>query len=188
MLQITKTCRHYCDRDYCTTETDTHDSCNERQKLALETEDWSNWRLFFRRRSATNSTARICFLRGYLHASCYEHWRHPAQGKKSCARFIYFSILVKLKDLHFIAAIFRWLLIQGTLLLKPLEENTILLYSLHGRSLPPQASAQINRRFPAKMKYTELLPVHNWLNTQQRFRCDIELLNSEDLESEVWHL
>ncbi|CAL7939802.1 unnamed protein product [Xylocopa violacea] len=73
----------------------------------------------------------------------------------------------------------------GTLTLKSLDENLHLLYSLCGRSLPPQAAAKIVRRFPAKTKYTELLPVHNWLNNQQRFRCDIELLKDDSNQTEI---
>ncbi|XP_043251741.1 hydrocephalus-inducing protein-like [Colletes gigas] len=61
----------------------------------------------------------------------------------------------------------------GTLLLKLPDEKSPLLYSLRGNSLPPEALAKIYRRFPAKTKYTELLPVHNWLNRQQRFQCKI---------------
>ncbi|XP_076763005.1 hydrocephalus-inducing protein [Xylocopa sonorina] len=72
----------------------------------------------------------------------------------------------------------------GTLTLKSLDENLFLLYSLCGRSLPPQATAKIVRRFPAKTKYTELLPVYNWLNNQQRFRCDIELLKDDSNQTE----
>lgn len=51
-----------------------------------------------------------------------------------------------------------------------------LIYILRGRSLPPQILENIIRRIPAKMKYTELLPVYNWLDRQQRFYCKIELL------------
>ncbi|XP_017761798.1 PREDICTED: LOW QUALITY PROTEIN: hydrocephalus-inducing protein-like [Eufriesea mexicana] len=64
----------------------------------------------------------------------------------------------------------------GTLVLKSQDENLHLLYSLRGRSLPPEVTAKISRRFPAKTKYTELLPVLNWLNSQQRFQCQIKLL------------
>nr|XP_012152505.1 PREDICTED: hydrocephalus-inducing protein homolog [Megachile rotundata] len=70
----------------------------------------------------------------------------------------------------------------GTLLLRLPEENAPLLYSLRGRSLPPEAVAEINRQFPAKTKYTESFTVHNWLDRQQRFLCRIELLNAEEQE------
>ncbi|XP_017794375.1 PREDICTED: hydrocephalus-inducing protein homolog [Habropoda laboriosa] len=73
----------------------------------------------------------------------------------------------------------------GTLILKSLDENIPMLYSLRGRSFPPEAAAKISRRFPAKMKYTELLPVHNWLDRQERFHCEIKLLKSDDIRSEI---
>ncbi|XP_031371258.1 hydrocephalus-inducing protein-like [Apis dorsata] len=65
---------------------------------------------------------------------------------------------------------------KGSLVLKCPEENVYLIYILRGRSLPPQILENIIRRIPAKMKYTELLPVYNWLDRQQRFYCKIELL------------
>jgi len=48
------------------------------------------------------------------------------------------------------------------------------VYCLRGLSLPPQVLQRITRQFPAKTKYTELLPVYNWLSRQQRFECKIE--------------
>ncbi|XP_076659704.1 hydrocephalus-inducing protein homolog [Halictus rubicundus] len=62
----------------------------------------------------------------------------------------------------------------GTLLIKLPDEGTPLIYALRGSSLPPEALTRIHRQFPAKTKYTELLPVHNWLDKQQRFHCKIE--------------
>mgnify|MGYP004592968455 CR=1 FL=1 len=61
-----------------------------------------------------------------------------------------------------------------------------MLYSLRGRSLPPLVASKISRRFPAKTKYTELMPVHNWLNIQQRFQCKIELTTNDNAQSQVW--
>ncbi|XP_043589559.1 hydrocephalus-inducing protein-like isoform X1 [Bombus pyrosoma] len=74
---------------------------------------------------------------------------------------------------------------MGTLVLKSQDENLYLLYFLRGRSLPPEVTEKISRQFPAKTRYTELLPVHNWLNTQQRFKCKIELLTNDDTQLQI---
>lgn len=63
-----------------------------------------------------------------------------------------------------------------------LPDNKIpLLYSLHGLSLAPQAVSTIVRQFPAKMKYTELLTVYNWINRHQQFKCTIESVGEKKL-------
>lgn len=58
---------------------------------------------------------------------------------------------------------------DGTLLLKLPNDKVPLVYSLQGLSLAPQVLQGIIRQFPAKTKYTELLPVYNWMNKRQRF-------------------
>ncbi|XP_076283243.1 hydrocephalus-inducing protein homolog [Lasioglossum baleicum] len=70
----------------------------------------------------------------------------------------------------------------GTLLIKFPDERTPLMYSLRGSSLPPEAVTKIHRQFPAKTKYIELLPVHNWLDKQQRFYCKIEPLLTNPIQ------
>ena len=65
-------------------------------------------------------------------------------------------------------------------MLKCPEENVYLIYLLRGKSLPPRVTENIVRRIPAKTKYTELLPVHNWLDRQQRFHCKIEWMKDYD--------
>ncbi|KAK9306551.1 hypothetical protein QLX08_002752 [Tetragonisca angustula] len=74
---------------------------------------------------------------------------------------------------------------MGTLVLKSVDENLYMVYSLRGRSLPPLVTSKISRRFPAKTKYTELMPVYNWLNIQQRFDCKIELTTNDNTKSQV---
>ncbi|XP_011066010.1 PREDICTED: hydrocephalus-inducing protein-like [Acromyrmex echinatior] len=69
---------------------------------------------------------------------------------------------------------------EGTLLLKLPDDKAPLVYCLRGLSLPPQVLQRITRQFPAKTKYTELLPVYNWLNRQQRFECQIENVNGKE--------
>ncbi|KAG5334606.1 HYDIN protein, partial [Acromyrmex charruanus] len=69
---------------------------------------------------------------------------------------------------------------EGTLLLKLPDDKAPLVYCLRGLSLPPQVLQRITRQFPAKTKYTELLPVYNWLNRQQRFECQIENMNGKE--------
>lgn len=119
----------------------------------------------------------------------------PAKGFGSCA-ITYAPLTMNSEDnLHTVNIRVRsitinnynteYYLSQGTLLLKLPDENSPLLYSLRGRSLPPEAIAIITREFPAKTKYTESLIVQNWLNRQQRFICKIELLNDNQERSRV---
>ncbi|XP_011690764.1 PREDICTED: hydrocephalus-inducing protein homolog [Wasmannia auropunctata] len=68
---------------------------------------------------------------------------------------------------------------EGTLLLKLPDDKAPLVYCLRGLSLPPQVLQRITRQFPAKTRYTELLPVYNWLSRQQRFECKIENINDK---------
>ncbi|KAL6429109.1 hypothetical protein ACFW04_008114 [Cataglyphis niger] len=68
---------------------------------------------------------------------------------------------------------------KGTLLLKLLDDKAPLVYSLQGLSLAPQVLQRITRQFPAKTKYTELLPVYNWMSKRQRFECKIEDLENK---------
>ncbi|XP_011879966.1 PREDICTED: hydrocephalus-inducing protein-like [Vollenhovia emeryi] len=74
---------------------------------------------------------------------------------------------------------------EGTLLLKLPDDKAPLVYCLRGLSLPPQVLQRITRQFPAKTKYTELLPVYNWLSSQQRFECKIENTNGNVLAENV---
>ncbi|XP_071647191.1 hydrocephalus-inducing protein isoform X1 [Temnothorax longispinosus] len=69
---------------------------------------------------------------------------------------------------------------EGTLLLKLPDDKAPLVYCLRGLSLPPQVLQRITRQFPAKTKYTELLPVYNWLSRQQRFECKIVNTNGNE--------
>lgn len=69
-------------------------------------------------------------------------------------------------------------LFQGTLLLKLSSDKAPVVYALHGLSAAPQVLRRITRQFPAKTKFTELLPVCNWTNRQQRFECNIENLDN----------
>ncbi|KAI4504415.1 hypothetical protein M0802_000886 [Mischocyttarus mexicanus] len=73
---------------------------------------------------------------------------------------------------------------KGTLLFKLPDNKEPLLYSLRGHSLPPQAITTIIRQFPAKMRYTELLPVYNWMNRHQRFKCIIEAIEEKKLSQQ----
>ncbi|XP_018395325.1 PREDICTED: hydrocephalus-inducing protein [Cyphomyrmex costatus] len=68
---------------------------------------------------------------------------------------------------------------NGTLILKLPDNKAPLVYCLRGLSLPPQILQRITRQFPAKTKYTELLPVYNWLSRQQRFKCKIENIDDK---------
>ncbi|XP_026166304.1 hydrocephalus-inducing protein-like isoform X3 [Mastacembelus armatus] len=58
-------------------------------------------------------------------------------------------------------------------------DGTGVLYSLQGTADPPKAADTIVCELPAKTQHTELLPVHNWLSKQQRFRVLIELLKPD---------
>ncbi|KAK2576816.1 hypothetical protein KPH14_005450 [Odynerus spinipes] len=92
----------------------------------------------------------------------------PPEGSTSCT-VTYQPLVMNTEDtLH-----------KGTLLIRLPDDRVPLLYALQGLSLPPQSLATIVRRFPAKMKYTELLPVYNWMNRQQRFRCIIETVDAK---------
>ncbi|KAM0731376.1 Hydrocephalus-inducing protein [Formica fusca] len=68
---------------------------------------------------------------------------------------------------------------KGTLLLKLPDDKAPLVYYLQGLSLAPQVLQRITRQFPAKTKYTELLPVYNWMSKRQRFECKIEDLENK---------
>ncbi|KYN44368.1 Hydrocephalus-inducing protein [Trachymyrmex septentrionalis] len=74
---------------------------------------------------------------------------------------------------------------EGTLLLKLPDDKAPLVYCLRGLSLPPQVLQRITRQFPAKTKYTELLPVYNWLSRQQQFECQIENMNGKESAENV---
>ncbi|XP_018351511.1 PREDICTED: hydrocephalus-inducing protein homolog [Trachymyrmex septentrionalis] len=74
---------------------------------------------------------------------------------------------------------------NGTLLLKLPDDKAPLVYCLRGLSLPPQVLQRITRQFPAKTKYTELLPVYNWLSRQQQFECQIENMNGKESAENV---
>ncbi|XP_046822171.1 hydrocephalus-inducing protein-like [Vespa crabro] len=94
----------------------------------------------------------------------------PPEESTSCT-VIYQPLVMNTEDnLH-----------KGILLIKLPDNKIPLLYSLHGLSLPPQAISTIVRQFPAKMKYTELLPVYNWKNRHQQFKCIIETIGEKKL-------
>nr|KAF7425254.1 hypothetical protein H0235_007692 [Vespula pensylvanica] len=94
----------------------------------------------------------------------------PPEESTSCT-VIYQPLVMNTEDnLH-----------KGTLLIKLPDNKIPLLYSLRGLSLPPQAISTIVRQFPAKMKYTELLPVYNWMNRHQQFKCIIETVGEKKL-------
>ncbi|XP_014477569.1 PREDICTED: hydrocephalus-inducing protein homolog [Dinoponera quadriceps] len=69
---------------------------------------------------------------------------------------------------------------KGTLLLRLPNEKALVVYVLQGLSVAPQILRRITRQFPAKTRFTELLPVYNWTNRQQRFDCKIENLDDEE--------
>ncbi|XP_071313817.1 hydrocephalus-inducing protein homolog isoform X2 [Trachinotus anak] len=58
-------------------------------------------------------------------------------------------------------------------------DGTGMLYSLQGTADPPKAEDTIVLELPAKTQHTQLLPVHNWLPKQQRFRVLIEILKPD---------
>ncbi|XP_040894088.1 hydrocephalus-inducing protein homolog [Toxotes jaculatrix] len=64
-------------------------------------------------------------------------------------------------------------------------DGTGMLYSLQGTADPPKAEDTIMHELPAKTKHTELLPVHNWLSKQQRFRVLIDILKPEKPDATV---
>ncbi|KAF7656194.1 hypothetical protein LDENG_00045050 [Lucifuga dentata] len=64
-------------------------------------------------------------------------------------------------------------------------DGTGILYSLQGTAKPPKVEDNILRELPAKTLHTELLPVHNWLSKQQRFRVVIEILKPEKPDATV---
>ncbi|XP_029289106.1 hydrocephalus-inducing protein homolog [Cottoperca gobio] len=64
-------------------------------------------------------------------------------------------------------------------------DGTGMLYSLQGTAEPPKAEDTIVNELPAKTHHTELLPVHNWLSKQQRFRVLIEILKPDKPDATV---
>ncbi|KAK5867885.1 hypothetical protein PBY51_012341 [Eleginops maclovinus] len=58
-------------------------------------------------------------------------------------------------------------------------DGTGMLYSLQGTAEPPKPEDTIIHELPAKTHHTEVLPVHNWLSKQQRFRVLIETLKPD---------
>ncbi|XP_034061831.1 LOW QUALITY PROTEIN: hydrocephalus-inducing protein homolog [Gymnodraco acuticeps] len=64
-------------------------------------------------------------------------------------------------------------------------DGTGLLYSLQGTAEPPKAEDSIVHELPAKTHHTEVLPVHNWLSKQQRFRVLIETLKPDKPDATV---
>ncbi|XP_076237948.1 hydrocephalus-inducing protein-like [Calliopsis andreniformis] len=113
----------------------------------------------------------------------------PAQGFASCL-ITYAPVAINTEDtmhtVHLIFIVISNHQQRGTLLLKtPNEGTNLLLYALRGRSMVPNVAAKIERQFPAKTKYTELLPVHNWLDRQQRFQCEIAHVTNDREQSEI---
>ncbi|XP_076588631.1 hydrocephalus-inducing protein homolog [Chaetodon auriga] len=64
-------------------------------------------------------------------------------------------------------------------------DGTGMLYSLQGTAEPPKAEDTIVHELPAKTHHTQLLPVHNWLSKQQRFRVLIEMLKPDKPDAAV---
>ncbi|XP_073328914.1 hydrocephalus-inducing protein homolog [Pagrus major] len=64
-------------------------------------------------------------------------------------------------------------------------DGTGMLYSLQGTAEPPKAEDTIVHELPAKTHHTQLLPVHNWLSKQQRFRVMIEILKPDKPDATV---
>ncbi|KAG7229797.1 hypothetical protein INR49_012446 [Caranx melampygus] len=64
-------------------------------------------------------------------------------------------------------------------------DGTGTLYSLQGTADPPKAEDTIVHELPAKTQHTQLLPVHNWLPKQQRFRVLIEILKPDKTDATV---
>lgn len=180
MLQTTWSDRNDRVRVFGTRKANSIRGYNERFHPYLEVEGWSNRRLLLRRRNVASSFATICSLCCDIFTAGHELWKHFAYGRKSTD----INQSSKWKFIYEAVSLF-FLFVQGTLMLKSQDENLYLLYFLRGRSLPPRVTEKISRQFPAKTRYTELLPVHNWLNTQQRFQCKIELLTNDNTQSQV---
>ncbi|XP_031731518.1 hydrocephalus-inducing protein homolog isoform X1 [Anarrhichthys ocellatus] len=64
-------------------------------------------------------------------------------------------------------------------------DGTGMLYSLQGTAEPPKAEDNIVHELPAKTHHTEMLPVHNWLSKQQRFRVLMEILKPDKPDATV---
>ncbi|XP_070763174.1 hydrocephalus-inducing protein homolog [Enoplosus armatus] len=64
-------------------------------------------------------------------------------------------------------------------------DGTGILYSLQGTAEPPKAEDATVHELPAKTHHTHLLPVHNWLSKQQRFRVLIEILKPDKPDATV---
>ncbi|GAA6221266.1 hydrocephalus-inducing protein homolog [Lates japonicus] len=64
-------------------------------------------------------------------------------------------------------------------------DGTGMLYSLQGTADPPRAEDTIVYELPAKTEHTQLLPVHNWLSKQQRFRVLMEILKPDKTDATV---
>ncbi|KAK2918189.1 hydrocephalus-inducing protein homolog [Channa argus] len=64
-------------------------------------------------------------------------------------------------------------------------DGTGMLYYLQGTADPPKAENTIVHELPAKTQHTELLPVHNWLSTQQRFHVLMEIVKPDKPDSTV---
>ncbi|XP_037622519.1 hydrocephalus-inducing protein homolog isoform X2 [Sebastes umbrosus] len=64
-------------------------------------------------------------------------------------------------------------------------DGTGMLHSLQGTAEPPKAQDAIVRELPAKTHHTELLPVHNWLSKQQRFRVLMEIVKPDRPDTTV---
>ncbi|XP_074533739.1 hydrocephalus-inducing protein homolog [Halichoeres trimaculatus] len=60
-----------------------------------------------------------------------------------------------------------------------------MLYSLQGTAEPPKAEDTILHELPAKTHHTQIIPVHNWLSKQQRFRVLMEILKPDKADATV---
>ncbi|KAM6946364.1 hydrocephalus-inducing protein homolog [Aplochiton taeniatus] len=64
-------------------------------------------------------------------------------------------------------------------------DGTGLLYLLQGTAEAPKAVATLSHELPCKTPYTQLVPIHNWLDKPQRFRAVIEITKPERPDSTV---
>nr|XP_029134421.1 hydrocephalus-inducing protein homolog [Labrus bergylta] len=58
-----------------------------------------------------------------------------------------------------------------------------MLYTLQGTAEPPKAEDTFLHELPAKTHHTLMLPVHNWLSKQQRFRVLMEILKPDKTDA-----
>jgi len=69
----------------------------------------------------------------------------------------------------------------------PLPDGTANLYKLEGMANPPAAekASPITMNVPSKKIHTVRVPVTNWLKTPQKFKVNLEVLNTTEADSEL---